>query len=59
MRRMLQLALKRARANTPIQSRIIQPSRLSNERSERLGLDTFRNDDAQDYEDDDNNSERG
>lgn len=54
MRRMLQLALKRARASAPVQTRVIQPSRDSDDLPERLRMDTFdRNDDAQDYEDDD------
>lgn len=67
MRRMVQLALKRARASAPVQIRVIQPSRDSDDRRlERLRMDTFdRNDDAQDYENDDDvsrmtiNSERG
>ncbi|GAB9463475.1 hypothetical protein Gpo141_00000933 [Globisporangium polare] len=54
MRRMLQLALKRARASAPVQTRVIQPSRDSDDLPERLRMATFdRNDDAQDYEDDD------
>lgn len=67
MRRMVQLALKRARVSAPVQIRVIQPSRDSDDRHpERLRMDTFdRNDDAQDYENDDDvsrmtiDSERG